>query len=105
MSFTGLQFDPEEQNIPDEIIISKKHFKILNSKTNSILQFFADIRSKHYVSEFEVDSLLKAQESRLHSLINDVNKRNNERILNHSCNLTSEVSNLSDVSNECHLLF
>ncbi|CAH1424012.1 unnamed protein product [Lactuca virosa] len=37
--------------------------------------------------------------------IDDVDKRNDERILNHFRNLTGEVSKLHDVSKECHELF
>lgn len=35
--FTELQFDREEDNIPDEMIMLGRQFKILNSKINSIL--------------------------------------------------------------------
>lgn len=65
VSFTELQFDPEEDNIPNEMIMSGRQFNILNSKMNLILQFLADTGSKHSISGVEVDSLLKDQESRL----------------------------------------
>lgn len=37
VSFAEIQFDPKEENIPDEMIMSGKKFKILNSKMNLIL--------------------------------------------------------------------
>lgn len=37
VSFVDLQFDPEEENIPYELIMPGKQFKILNSKINSLL--------------------------------------------------------------------
>ncbi|CAH1446505.1 unnamed protein product [Lactuca virosa] len=96
--------DTNEENIPDELIMSGKQFKILNSKMNSILQFLADTGSKHYVSGVEVDYLLTTQESRLSTLIDDVDKRNDEMVLNHSRSINGEISKLSDVSKELHEL-
>ncbi|CAH1435811.1 unnamed protein product [Lactuca virosa] len=67
-----------------------------------ILQFLADTSSKHYVSGVEVEYLLKAQESRLRTLIDDVHKRNDERVLNHSQTLNGEIFKLRDVLKERH---
>lgn len=66
ISFAELQFNPEENDIPDELIMSimsSKQFKILNSKINSLLQFFANTGGKNYVTRVEFDYLMKAQEN------------------------------------------
>ncbi|CAI9278681.1 unnamed protein product [Lactuca saligna] len=47
-SFAELEFDPEEEDILDHML--GKQFKILSKKLNSLLQFQADLGSKHYVS-------------------------------------------------------
>ncbi|CAI9303783.1 unnamed protein product [Lactuca saligna] len=65
VSFAELQFNPDEEDILDNFIMSGKKFKILNSKMNSILQFLADTGRKNSVSGVEVEYLLKYQESRL----------------------------------------
>lgn len=57
------------------------------------------------MSGVEIDSLLKAQESQLQSIIDGVNKQNDERIPIHYRNLTDEVSKICDVSKERHELF
>ncbi|CAI9265557.1 unnamed protein product [Lactuca saligna] len=38
VSFANLEFDPEEENVPDNMIMSSKQFRILNNKINSLLQ-------------------------------------------------------------------
>lgn len=35
VSFADLIFDPKEDNVPRNMIMSRKHFKILNNKMNS----------------------------------------------------------------------
>ncbi|CAH1450423.1 unnamed protein product [Lactuca virosa] len=65
----------------------------------------SESESKHSVSGVEVDSLLKAQETRLQTLRDGVDKRNGEKIHNHSQTLIGEVSQLRDVSKERHELF
>lgn len=60
VSFADIQFDPEEENIPDHIHISGKQFKILNRKPNSLLQLQEDAGNRHSVSGIEVDVMLKA---------------------------------------------
>lgn len=42
-TFADLEFDPEEEGIPDHMLMSGKQFKILNKKLNSILQSQADV--------------------------------------------------------------
>ena len=41
-SFADIEFNPEEENIPNNMLISRKQFKILNRKLNSLLQLQAD---------------------------------------------------------------
>ncbi|CAI9290379.1 unnamed protein product [Lactuca saligna] len=61
-SFAEIEFDPEEENIPNHMLMSGKQFKILNRKLNSLLQFQVDAGDKHSISRIEVDVMLKAQE-------------------------------------------
>ena len=42
VAFSNLQFNPEEDDVPDNALMSGKQFKILNVKLNSILQFLND---------------------------------------------------------------
>ena len=58
--FVDLEFDPEEEDILDHMLMSGKQLKILNKKLNSILQSQADVRGKNSVSSIEVDVMLKA---------------------------------------------
>ncbi|CAI9277985.1 unnamed protein product [Lactuca saligna] len=60
-----LNFDPEEEDIPDHMLMSGKQFKILSKKLNSILKSQADAGGRNFVSSIEVDVILKAQEARL----------------------------------------
>lgn len=52
-----------------------KQIKILNHKINSLLQFQADARSRHNVTGIEVDVMLKAQENRLKSVMDHMEKK------------------------------
>ena len=36
-AFEDLEFDDEEKNFPDHMLLSMKQFKILNKKLNSII--------------------------------------------------------------------
>lgn len=82
VSFGDLQLDPEEENIPDQMLMSRKQLKILNCKLNSLLQIQEDTRSRHFVSVIKVDVLLKAQEHRLKTLMEQTDT-NTEECLNH----------------------
>ncbi|CAH1448140.1 unnamed protein product [Lactuca virosa] len=42
VSFYDLQFEPEEDNVPDNMIMSGKQFEILKKKINSLLQLQGD---------------------------------------------------------------
>ncbi|CAI9272207.1 unnamed protein product [Lactuca saligna] len=41
-TFADIQFDMEEENIPDNMILTRKQFKIVNRKLKSLLQIQAD---------------------------------------------------------------
>lgn len=75
VSFVDPQFDPKEEEILDHILISGKQFKILNRKLNSLLQLHADAKSRHNVTGIEVDVMLKAQENRLKSVMDHMEKK------------------------------
>ncbi|CAI9285288.1 unnamed protein product [Lactuca saligna] len=46
-SFADIEFDPNEEDIPDHMLMSGKKFKILNQKLNSLIQLQADAGGKH----------------------------------------------------------
>ncbi|CAI9271624.1 unnamed protein product [Lactuca saligna] len=73
-------FDPEEENIPDQMLMSGKQFKTLNCKLNSLLQLRADKGNQNIVSGIEVDVLLKAQEHRLKTIMDQIDTKNEERL-------------------------
>ncbi|CAI9275184.1 unnamed protein product [Lactuca saligna] len=50
-TFDDLEFDPEEENIPDHMLMSGKQLKIYNKKLNSSLQLQADVGGSHSISE------------------------------------------------------
>ncbi|CAI9292929.1 unnamed protein product [Lactuca saligna] len=60
VSFVELQFNLDEDDILDDLIMSGKQFKILNSKMNSILHFLADTGDKNSTCGVEVEYLLKS---------------------------------------------
>ncbi|CAH1432086.1 unnamed protein product [Lactuca virosa] len=105
VSFVELQFGHEEEDIPDDLFMSVKQFKILNCKMISILQFLADTGNKHSISGVEVEYLLKTQESRLKTLIENVDKRSDDQVVTQSCTFNHDISKLRDVEKEHHELF
>lgn len=105
VSFVDPQFDPKEEEILDHILISGKQFKILNRKLNSLLQLHADAKSRHNVTGIEVDVILKAQESRLKSIMDHMDKNNELWVIFQFEMFNSEVKDLRTVSKERHLLF
>ncbi|CAI9265639.1 unnamed protein product [Lactuca saligna] len=54
------------------MLMSRKQFKILNTKLNSLLQLLLDARNCHSVQGIEVNVMLKAQELRLKALIEHI---------------------------------
>ncbi|CAH1413460.1 unnamed protein product [Lactuca virosa] len=83
VSFVELQFNLEENDIPDELIMSSKHFMILNSKINYLLQITGDTGGRNYVTGVEMDYLLKDQQSQLWNLIEGVEQKQEERLATH----------------------
>lgn len=71
-TFADIEFDTEEEDIPDHMLMSWKQFKILNKKLNFILQSQADAGGSNYVSSIEVDVMLKAQEVRLFNKVSSL---------------------------------
>lgn len=68
----SLEFNPDEDNVEDHVRISGKQYMILNYKINSIIQFLNDSAGKSNVNGEEVKFLLKSQEPRTRTLIDDV---------------------------------
>lgn len=60
VSFVDLQFDHEEDNVLDNLIMSGEQFKILNSKINYLLQIKADIGGRNFVTDIKMEYFLKA---------------------------------------------
>ncbi|CAI9262683.1 unnamed protein product [Lactuca saligna] len=75
VSFVNLQFDPEEENDPDDLIMPGKQFKILNSKINFLLQLQADTGGKNFMTVVEMKSLLKKQENHIQSLVESIEQK------------------------------
>lgn len=80
VSFSDIQFEPEEENIPYHMLISSKQFKILNRKLNSLLQLQVDARIQNHVFGIEVDVMLKAQELRLRNEMEQLDRNNESRV-------------------------
>ncbi|CAI9300328.1 unnamed protein product [Lactuca saligna] len=72
-NFENLEFDEEEANIPDHMLMKMKQFKILNTKLNSILQSQVDLGGGNFVTSLEVDGLLKLLEGRITSKVSGMN--------------------------------
>ncbi|CAI9260248.1 unnamed protein product [Lactuca saligna] len=64
-TFDELEFDLQEEGIPNHMLMSGKQFKILNKKLILIIQYQADAWGSSSLSSIEVDVMLKAQEARL----------------------------------------
>lgn len=80
VSFVDLQFDPEEENVPDEMIMLGKQVKILNSKLNSLLQIQVDTGGRNFEIEVNMEYLLKSQENRFRSLEESIEQKQFERL-------------------------
>ncbi|CAI9285519.1 unnamed protein product [Lactuca saligna] len=108
-TFADIEFDPEEEDIPDHMLMSGKQFKILNKKLNYILQSQADARGMNSVSSIELDVMLKEQEARLFKKVIgfiqdfesqirekvDINDKNNElRVKSQSLTFNEEIRDL-----------
>ncbi|CAI9274653.1 unnamed protein product [Lactuca saligna] len=80
-TFETLEFDDEEEDFPDHMLMSMKQFKIMNKKMNSIIQSQADMGGSSSVSSFELDGLMKAFEARMVSKVSGMLKDTESRIL------------------------
>ncbi|CAI9300406.1 unnamed protein product [Lactuca saligna] len=80
VSFADLQFDPEEEDIPNHMLISGKQFKIHNYRLNLLLRLQADVGNRNSVSGIEVDVMIKAQELCLKAMMDQMDKNNELRV-------------------------
>ncbi|CAI9285610.1 unnamed protein product [Lactuca saligna] len=53
VSFSEIQYDLEDDNIPDHMFMSRKKFKISNHKLSSLLQIQTDTGGRNIVSGIE----------------------------------------------------
>lgn len=104
-TFSDLEFDPEEENIMDLMLMSRKQFKILSRKFNSLLQLLADARGRNYVSGIEDDVMLKSYELRLRHELEQLDRNNEKRINSQSSTFNDPLKDLKAVSHERHILF
>ncbi|CAI9287889.1 unnamed protein product [Lactuca saligna] len=94
VSFVDIQFDPEEENIPDHVLMSSKQFKLLNRKINSLLQLQADAGNRNSVFGIEVDVMLKAQQLRLKALMEQIDTKT-KKCLKHQSDSFVHLENVS----------
>ncbi|CAI9285071.1 unnamed protein product [Lactuca saligna] len=80
-TFEELEFDDEEENFPDHMIMSMKQFKILIKKLNYIIQSQVDTVGNNSVLGMAIDGLLKAVEARLVSKMSGMLKDSECRII------------------------
>ncbi|CAI9284237.1 unnamed protein product [Lactuca saligna] len=104
-TFADIQFDLEEEEVPDNMLLTGKQFKILNRKLNSLLQIQADGGGKNSASSLEVDKLLKRQENCLYDAIQDAERNNEKRVKNQLSTFASNLKELKVVAKELHILF
>lgn len=72
---------------------------------NLMLQFLAGTDSKHLVSVVKVEYLLKAQESRLKTFIDEADNRTYDRLETQAHTFNNDISMLRNISKERHKLF
>lgn len=102
VSFADLQFDPEEDNVPNNMLMSSKQCKILNNKHKSILQIQADTRGIKFVLGIEVEYMFKSQKNRLKTMMENIKQQHVERLKLHVSNFEYEISKLCDVAKVCN---
>ncbi|CAI9269066.1 unnamed protein product [Lactuca saligna] len=64
-TFEHLEFNEDEEEFPDHMLMTMKQYKILNQKLKSITQSQADLGGSSSISSLEVDSMLKMFKSRI----------------------------------------
>ena len=79
-TFEALQFDSEEEEIPDHMLMSVKQSKILNRKLNAIIQSQADSGSKSSMSGVEVEYFIQEAEKHVLEKVHQVDKNIELRI-------------------------
>lgn len=104
-TFEALQFDSEEEEIQDHILMSGKQFKILNRKLNAIIQSQADSGSKSFMSGVEVEYLIKEAEKHILEKVDQVDKNTELRIQAQGSTFSGVVKELKAVTKERHVLF
>ncbi|CAI9260356.1 unnamed protein product [Lactuca saligna] len=119
-TFEDLEFQDEEQDFPDHMLMMMKQYKILNKKLNSIIQSQADLGGGSSISSLEVDSMLKMCESRIIAKVLgmlkaseivlmekiDYSDENTELHLKNQRNdFLGEVKDLRSIAKERHVLF
>ncbi|CAI9280965.1 unnamed protein product [Lactuca saligna] len=105
VSFLDIQFDHEEENIPDHKLMFGKVFKILNQNLNSLLQLQDDVGNRNSVYGIEVDFMLKAQEIHLKALMEQFDMKNEKCMKQQPDSFVHEVKDLRIIAKDRHVLF
>ena len=105
VSFAEIQFDPKEDNIYDNMLMSGKQFMIVNHKLNSFLQIQAYTGARNFVTGVEVDIMLNSQENWLKLCMEKIEQQHDERLKHHARTFEYEVTKLRDVAKERHEFF
>ncbi|CAI9262042.1 unnamed protein product [Lactuca saligna] len=119
-TFENLEFEYEETDFLDHMLMTMKQFKILNTKLNSILQSQADLGGGNSMTSLEVDGLLKLREWRITSKVSGMIKDSESRLLekidicdhsnemrvnSHKSTFEGDLKELKLVAKERHVLF
>lgn len=115
-----MEFDEEETDFPDHMLMTMNQFKILNKKLNSIIQSQDDLGGGNSVISLVVDGLLKLVEGRITSkvlgMIKDYESRllekidlsghsNEMRVNSQKSTFEGDLKELKLVAKERHVLF
>lgn len=102
VGFGDLEFNPNENDVPNNVIISSKQFKILNSTINYVLEFMNTSVGKSSVSGVDVEYLLMSQYSRTRTLAEGIEKSIDEKLSTHSFSFGYELTKIQDATREHH---
>ncbi|CAI9299876.1 unnamed protein product [Lactuca saligna] len=94
VEFAELKLDPEEVNVDDNSIMSRKQYKILNFKLNIILLSLNDNVGKSSMSGEGGEFLVKSQELKMKTLINSIVINLEESLATQSSSYKHEVKEL-----------
>ncbi|CAI9271313.1 unnamed protein product [Lactuca saligna] len=115
-----MDFDEEEEDFPNHMLMSMKQIKILNKMLNSIIQYQEDMWEGISASSFEIDGLMRDFEAQMLSRVSGMIKDSESRILekvDHAGQTTElrinsfnskyvgVVKELTNVQKEQHTLF